>query len=254
MLTDSRRLVIKRLIEEEGTVRVAELSKILNVSEVTIRRDLDTLEKDNSIQRVHGGAIVIEESDVIKEFFDLRSQEHREEKRRIGKAGAELIKDGNVAILDAGTTTFEIAKNLGNKKNLTVITNALNITMKALTSTEITVMMTGGIFKQPSLSLTGPKAGESLKDLNANMFFLSVQGISVEKGITNASISDIFFKKAAMKAAKEVIVVADSSKFGKVEFCTICPLSVIHKIITDSKVPKETVEELESYQIEVIIV
>ncbi len=254
MLAEGRRLAIKGLVEEEGIVKVADLGKILNVSEVTIRRDLDIMEKDNSLQRVHGGAIVAEESDIIKKFFDRRSQEHWREKRRIGEAGAELIKDGDVVIMDAGTTTFEMAKNLGNKKNLTVVTNALNIAMKAFTSTEITGMMTGGIFKQPSLSLTGPTTAESLKDLNADMFFLSVQGISVEKGITNASISDIFFKKAAMKAAREVIVVADSSKFGKVKFCTISPLSAIHKIITDSKVPKETVEELESCGIEVIIV
>lgn len=255
MLGDVRRLTIKRLLREEGSAKVAELSRVLNVSEVTIRRDLDVLEQENQIRRVHGGAVVLGDQIGISELFDRRSQEHKEEKRRIGQAAAHLIKNGNVVILGAGTTTTGVARSLAaQKKNLTVITNSVSIATELSMNPGISVMLTGGSFRRTSLSLAGPKAAESLRDLNADMYFLAVQGISVERGLTSASFSDLSFKRTAMKTAKEVIVVADSSKLGNVEFCTIAPISAVHRIITDSKIPKEMVEKLNSHQVRLTVV
>lgn len=255
ILAGVRLLTIERFLREEGSIRVTELSRVLNVSEVTIRRDLDALEQGNQIRRVHGGAIIFGDEVETSNFFSQRLREHKEEKQRIGQVAAALINDGDVVILNAGTTTTQLARSIVvEKKELTVITNGVNIALELSKNSGITVILTGGTFRKTTLSLTGPKVAESLKDLNVEIFFISVQGISIERGLTSASFSDLDFKRAAMRAAKEVIVTADSSKFGNIEFCTIASLSEVQKIITDSKVSKNIVKQLKDHRVELIVV
>ncbi|MFQ6065734.1 MAG: DeoR/GlpR family DNA-binding transcription regulator [bacterium] len=253
MLAAVRQSEIKKLIQDEGSVRVSELSKIFKVSGVTIRRDLEKLEQEEVIKRTHGGAVVLGTDDLMRNLA-FRDQAHVEEKRRIGKAAARLVKDGNTIILDGGTTTTEIARNLDNAKNLTVVTNAVNIPLALRNNSEITIIMTGGTLKAPSFSLTGRAAAESINHLNVDKTFLSVQGISLEKGLTNTSVSDLYLKRSIIAAAKEVILVADSSKFGRIEFCTVAPITAVHKIITDNEISPHLTRELETIGIEVIVV
>jgi len=252
MLAAERRQKIKKLIQDERSVRVSELSKIFSVSEVTIRRDLDKLEKEGVIERTHGGAVVFGTPDLMRNVI-LRDQSHIEEKQRIGKVAATFVNNGNSIILDGGTTTIEVARNIKNLKDLTVVTNALNVCLELASNPEITIIVTGGLFKQPSLSLTGPEAAEAIKHLNVDMAFISVQGVSLSKGLTNTSISDLYLKRAMISAAKEIILVADSSKFGRVEFCTVAPITAVHKVVTDNKLSKYYLDELKKRQIEVFL-
>ena len=252
MLAAERRSRIAKVIEDETSVRVSELSEVLQVSEVTIRRDLQELEKEGIAKKVHGGAIVVGTMDAIRNF-NLRRGKFKKEKDCIAKAAARFIKNDSTIILDGGSTTTQIAQNMSAVENVNVITNGVNIALELAANSEITIMMIGGLLKTTTLSVTGPETAEYLKHFNADIVFLAVQGISLEKGLTNTSISDLYFKRAVIKAANEIIVVADSSKFNKVEFSTIAPLSDVNKIITDDGVSQSLVKEFRKKQIEVII-
>jgi len=252
MLGAERRVRIKKLLREEGSVKVSRLSKLFNVSEVTIRRDLAKLEKERAIKRIHGGAMAAD-SDTPTFSFLSRTQEQAKEKELIGKKAAELIKDGSTIILDSGTTTSEIAKNLKKYRNLKVITNALNIALELADSPGISIVVPGGALKPPSLSLTGSRVVEFIKNVNVDMTFLSVQGVSLKEGLTNNSISDLYLKRAIIDAARQVHLVVDSSKFNKVGLYTIGPITVVDTIVTDGNVPRSLVRHLSSKKVKVIL-
>jgi len=252
MLGAERRVRIKKLLREEGSVKVSRLSKLFNVSEVTIRRDLAKLEKERAIKRIHGGAMAAD-SDAPTFSFLSRTQEQAKEKELIGKKAAELIKDGSTIILDSGTTTSEVAKNLRGHRNLKVITNALNIALELADNRDISVVVPGGSLKGASLSLTGPRVVEFVKNVNVDITFLSVQGVSLEEGLTNNSISDLYLKRAIIDVARKVVLVVDSSKFNKVELYTISPITLVDTIITDKNAPGPLVHQLLSKKIKVIL-
>lgn len=251
MLEGERRVKIKKLMREEGTVEVSQLSELFNVCEVTIRRDLAKLEKERAIKRIHGGAMAVDSSAPIFNFIS-RAQEQAKEKELIGKKAAELIKDGSTLILDSGTTTSEVAKNLRGYRNLKVITNALNIALELADNRDISVVVPGGSLKGASLSLTGPQVVEFVKNVNVDITFLSVQGVSLKEGLTNNSISDLYLKRAIIDVARKVVLVVDSSKFNKVELYTIGPITLVDTIITDKNAPGPLVHQLLSKKIKVI--
>ena len=166
MLATHRRQKILELLTEDGLARVTDLSKIFNVSEVTIRQDLDKLEKEDLIIREHGGAYLASLSSQVQSI-SFQHKENMDLKSRIGKKAAEFIQDSDTIILDSGSTVTEIAKNLRDSRDLTVITNAINIPMIIGGEPGITVLVTSGEFKAPTLSLTGQKAADFFKDLIA---------------------------------------------------------------------------------------
>ena len=252
LLGAERRLKIKKLLREEGSVQVSQLSELFNVSEVTIRRDLAKLEKEGSVKRIHGGAMAIDSNAPIFSFLS-RAQEKAKEKELIGKKAAELVNNGNTIILDSGTTTSEVAKNLKGYKNLKVITNALNIALELAENPEISVVVPGGSLKGPSLSLVGSQVIEFVRNVNVDIAFLSVQGVSLEKGLTNNSISDLYLKRAIIDAAKEVILVVDSSKFNKVGLYTVAPVTAVNVIVTDENIPPSLLYRLLCKKIKVIV-
>ena len=252
LLGAERRLKIKKLLREEGSVQVSQLSELFNVSEVTIRRDLAKLEKEGSVKRIHGGAMAIDSNAPIFSFLS-RAQEKAREKELIGKKAAELVNNGNTIILDSGTTTSEVAKNLKGYKNLKVITNALNIALELAENPEISVVVPGGSLKGPSLSLVGSQVIEFVRNVNVDIAFLSVQGVSLEKGLTNNSISDLYLKRAIIDAAKEVLLVVDSSKFNKVGLYTVAPVTAVNVIVTDENIPPSLLYRLLCKKIKVIV-
>jgi DeoR/GlpR family transcriptional regulator of sugar metabolism len=181
------------------------------------------------------------------------NKDNMDKKILIGKKAAELIDNGDVIILDSGSTTTEIAKNLVGRKNLTVITNALNIAILLGSHPGIEVMMTGGEFKPPTLSLTGQKAADFLTDIHVDKLFLATAGISLKSGLTYPSISDLVVKKAMIEAADIVYLVADSTKVRKSSFASLGALSLINYIITDYSVSKEHKELFKEHDIHFII-
>ena len=244
MALNQRRVKILHLIREDGHAKVQDLSKIFNVTDVTIRQDLESLEQMGYIQREHGGAFLKGVGSFAK-TGQLFNQTHLEEKKEIAQKGDSII-------LDSGSTTTEIAKLLMNYKDLTVITNALNIALILGENHGINLIVTGGEFKAPTLSLTGKMAADSFKDIRANKLFLATAGISSDMKLTYPSLSDLVVKSAMIESASKVYLVADCSKIGVSAFASLGSVSLANAIITDSTITEEDFERLKELEVEVI--
>ena len=252
ILAHQRRTRILDLIREEGSAKVADLSRIFGVSEVTIRQDLDKMEAEGAVTRQHGGAFLKSGPDLVRSL-SLQRIENMELKRRIGARAASLVPDGATVILDAGTTTTEIARELLSRQNLTVITNALNIALILGQSRGITVLMTGGEFKGPTLSLTGPKSADFFTNLHADTVFLAVAGVDPHAGLTYPGFADLPVKQAMLRAASRSYLVADSTKMGKRSLATLGPVTMVNSLITDPGIDKAARSDVEKAGVEVVI-
>ena len=252
MLPNQRRDKILELLKEDGSAKVIDLARIFKVTEVTIRQDLEKLEKDGLVTKEHGGAYLKNVEDQVR-TFSLGNQENIDKKERIANKCLEFIESGDSIILDSGSTTTEIAKKLRGYKNLTVITNALNIALILGAEPGIEVIMTGGEFKPPTLSLTGQKAADFFKGINVQKLFLATAGISLKSGLTYPSISDLVVKKAMIDAADTTYLVADSTKIGKSAFASLGALSLINYIITDASIEEKHKQVFHDNEIELII-
>jgi DeoR/GlpR family transcriptional regulator of sugar metabolism len=252
MLAQQRRTKILELLQEEGSARVSSLSKLFDVSEPTIRQDLERLEADGYVSREHGGAYLKTIPEQVRSLT-LQHTENMDKKVRIGRKAAELIDDGDFIILDSGTTVTEIAKNLENKKNLKIITNSLNIALLLGAHYEFEVMVTGGEFKAPTLSLTGEKAADFFEQIYVNKLFLATGGVSFNTGLTYPGFNDLQVKKAMIESASAVYLVADSTKIGKTSFAALGPVELIQFLITDEDVDQKVKAELEKRGINVLI-
>lgn len=252
MLPNQRREKILELIREDGHAKVLDLSRIFKVTEVTIRQDLEKLENEGSIMREHGGAY-LKNMDLNVRNFSLQNQDNLAEKMMIARKALEFIEEGDTIILDSGSTTSELAKIITGFRNLTVITNALNIGLLLGAEPGINVIITGGEFKAPTLSLTGQKAADFFQNLHVDKLFLATAGVSLKSGLTYPGISDICVKRAMIESANETYLLADSSKIGKNAFASLGALSLINYLITDSGIRKEDIEWLKSYEVEFIL-
>lgn len=252
MLAQTRKEKIFEMLKEDGSVKVADLSRIFKVSEVTIRQDLEKLEQEGIVTREHGGAFLNGIGMQVQNFA-LSNLVNMDKKERIGKKAAEFIDNGDTIILDSGTTTTEIAKAIVNKRNITVVTNAINIVMLLGSNPAINVILTGGEFKPPTLSLTGQRAADFFSGLHVDKLFLATAGISLKSGLTYPSLSDIAVKKAMIEAADVVYLVADSTKVGKSSLASLGALSLIHYLITDSEIAEKDKEIFKEHEIDFII-
>jgi DeoR/GlpR family transcriptional regulator of sugar metabolism len=252
MLAEQRRLKILELLQEEGSARVSYLSKTFDVSEPTIRQDLEKLEAEGYIIREHGGAFLQSIPHQVGSL-SLQHQENMDKKIRIGKKAAEFIQDWDSIILDSGSTTTEVAKNLTEKQHLQIITNALNIALLIGSHPSIELLVTGGEFKAPTLSLTGERAAGFFQHLHVNKLFLATAGISWEAGLTYPGLSDLPVKKAMIASATEVYLVADSTKIGKASFASLGGLDLITYFITDSGIETKDRELFEQKGVKVIL-
>lgn len=241
--TLDRRAKIIEYIESRGQVNVVDLSKEFNVSEVTIRNDLAQLEEKGLLIRSRGGAIRSQRVGIDYKLNE-KSKKYLKEKQAIGKKTVELIKDNDTIIIDSGSTTMEVAKNLSGFKNLTVITNALNIASILVNYENVKVIMLGGILRKNSLSLIGPIAESSIKNYYCDKLIIGVDGIDSEHGISTPNIEEAQLNKLMIEISKEVIVVTDSSKFSRRSFAYIAPISKIDVVVTDSNIPSKEYEAL----------
>ncbi|WP_221181442.1 DeoR/GlpR family DNA-binding transcription regulator [Histidinibacterium lentulum] len=252
MLSAVRRQRILDWIEEEGAARVRDLAQAFEVTEATIRQDLERLEGTGRITREHGGAYL---NSVPAQVASL-ALHHRVEmdrKARIGALAASLVKDGETLILDAGTTTTEIATRLTRHADLTVITNALNIAMILGSVPGFAVHMPGGQFKPPTLSLSGDKSVEYFRDILAGRLFLATAGVDVRLGLTYPGFADLQLKEAMIRAAQHVYLVADSTKISKASFTRLGDLDLIQTFITDEGISDADARDFEARGIEVLI-
>ncbi|HSP87537.1 MAG TPA: transcriptional repressor AgaR [Ignavibacteriaceae bacterium] len=252
ILTIDRRVEILDLVNSQGQVAVNNLSKRFNVSEVTIRNDLSHLEKKGLLIKSRGGGLKTQRVGIDQELNE-KAKINSKEKQAIGKKAAEIIKDDDTIIIDSGTTTDEIAKNLGEIKNLTVITNALNVASRLIRD-EIKVILLGGILRNTSLSLIGSIAENSIKNFYCDKCFIGVDGIDSQFGIFTPNPEEAHLNKMMIESSKEVIVVTDSSKFKRRSFAFIAPIFKVNTVITDSRIPEDELKDLQSLGIKVILV
>jgi len=233
-------------------VGVSDLSHELAVSPATVRRDLHVLERQKLLARTHGGAMA---ERVLYELpLRYKTARHREEKRRIAAAAVERIPDGAAVGLTGGTTTTEVARALAGRAGLTVVTNALNIASELAIRPNLKLVVTGGVARSESYELVGPLAEQSLEALNLDAVFVGVDGIDLIAGLTTHHEVEAHTNRALIDRSRNVVVVADSSKIGRVGFARICQLSKVHEIITDAAGDARALRALEEAGVRVTTV
>ncbi len=231
MRQPDRLSAILEQLSVSGSVSVTELGLQFGVSLATIRRDLQLLEEQRLVARVHGGAVA---RGVLYELpLRYKVARNQEEKRRIANAAASEVADGTTVGFTGGTTSTEVARAVSEKAGLTVVTNALNIASELAVRSNLKLVVPGGVARAASYELAGPIAEATLAGLNLDLVFVGVDGISVEAGCTTHHEVEAHSNRALIKRARRAIVVADGSKLGRVTFARICELHEIDELITD---------------------
>lgn len=253
MLNEERRRAILEILNRDGRVLVLDLARRFETSQVTIRKDLEELHAHGLIHRTHGGALPAREGALEDPTLREKEKLHRKEKLRIAQTAAGLVQEGQVVILDSGTTTTAIAHSLRHFHNLTVVTNAVNIAAE-LSGTAVEVILTGGTLRKNSFSLVGPIAEETLHRLNADILFLGVDGFDVQYGLSTPNLLEAKVNRVMVEVAKRTVAVCDSSKFGRRSLSLIVPPSALHQVVTDRGVLKSDVRLLKKAGIEVTLV
>ncbi len=254
-MTLQRRAQIADLVQQEGEVRVNELAGLFLVSEVTIRSDLDYLEKEGQLTRDRGGAVAIGNNRLVKTLLgiDKRACLHLDEKQRIAQAAAELVRPGDTIIMDAGTTVVEMARHLANIPSLTVVTNALNVALEVGARTSAEVILLGGKLSREASCTLGPLASQTLKDLVVQKVFLGTQALDLDHGITDTTMEIAQIKRAMIQSAHEVILLSNSSKWGHAGFIKVAPLQAVHTLVSDTDLPAEARTALEQVGIKLLL-
>jgi len=228
------------IVEEvlrEGEVSVETLAARLGVSPSTVRRDLGLLERQGLLRRTHGGATAV--SPMLYEPFRYDSSfqeqegQHAEEKRRIGFAAAERVKDGETIGLTAGTTATQVARSLRHRTGITVVTNTVNVAMELCNREDLSVYVTGGYLRGGWFSLVGAPAIAGVREVFLDRVFVGVNAVHAERGLTCHHPDEAAVNRALVAQARERVVVADRSKLGRVARCLICPTAEVHVLITD---------------------
>lgn len=254
LLVEERRRKILETLEHSERVTVQELVREFAVSAVTVRKDLDALTEAGAIVRSHGGALKpLGPTDIAVEVKEIL---HHEEKARIGAAAAALVQDDETIILDSGTTTLEVARQIAARpfRSLTVITNGLNIAMELARLSHVRLIMLGGMVRHVSCSVVGPHAEHMLQGLNADRLFLGVDGLDLQIGLMTPDVLEAQLNAILIRVAREVNVVTDSSKFTRRSLSVIARLDAVHRVITDDRIAPDFSAALRVKGIEVVTV
>lgn len=249
MFAEERRMRIVDIINSGKTVTVEELSRILDVSDSTVRRDLKYLEGKGLIHRTHGGAISPLPTDYEPTFLE-KEEERIEEKKAIGMKAASLIEDGDTVIIDSGTTTMEIVKNLSVTR-AKIVTNSPHAAIELQFRQGIEVIVTGGILRYETQALVGPMADEFISRIRADKAFIGTNGISLD-GFTTPNVTEAATKRAMVRSAEKVYIAADSSKFNKASFMRFADLDEADCIITDEGLSDDICREFSENGIQII--
>jgi DeoR/GlpR family transcriptional regulator of sugar metabolism len=250
MPVDQRRNRLLELIQVRGFASLPELASQLDVSESTVRRDLDFLEESGAAKRIHGGAFYTGVSPKLP-HFDQRQATNWEKKRQIGRAACRLIEDADTVLLDGGSTTYELAQLLVGRP-LQVVTNSLPVANLFTSSANTDLVLVGGVMHHRTGVLLGQYARHMLSELSVRRAMLSVASVS-EKGFYNSNLLIVEAERAMMEAADEVIVLADSTKFGHQSLSHLCELGGIDRLVVDSGIAPEWRARVESAGVDVIV-
>lgn len=255
LLADERRREIVKLLRKDGSVSVEQLVRRFNVSAVTLRTDLGQLAQQGLLVRSYGGALLPQspQEDIP---LNIKRSVHHAQKVRIARAAAQLVTARQTVILDSGTTSAELAKAIkaANASPLTVVTHALNIAQEFATSSNLSVIMIGGLMRHVSGSFVGPQAERSIRELHADHFFLGVDGLDPEIGLSTPDQLEAQLNALMMQVSQEVTVIADASKFGRRSLSVIDRVERVRRIITDDRVQPEMLDRVRQTGVEVVVV
>lgn len=252
--TKERRSLILSILETGEAISVTRLSQQLGISEVTIRKDLTELQRRNLVVRTRGGAIRVPKTAAGEDtkIEDKRLYNIRE-KQAIGRLAASLIHNGDTILLDSGTTTLEVAKNLDRLQQLTVITNSMDIALELLHYNRFTIILLGGHVRQTSHSSVGPLAEATLKNFYCDKLFLGIDSFNMEDGISTPNIEEAHLNQNMIDMSKEVIAVCDSSKFNRRSFAFIAPVSKLTAVVTDNAIERDIKLKLQDQGVQIYI-
>ncbi|HLO31484.1 MAG TPA: DeoR/GlpR family DNA-binding transcription regulator [Anaerolineales bacterium] len=250
--TPERQKQILSLLAQQGRLSVTEIVKQFSISEATARRDLESLTSRGKAQRVHGGVIAVEQAPPELPILE-RENEQIDEKIRIGRAAARLIASKETVFLGSGTTVLEVARNLRDHQNLTVITNSLPVLNMLAGAKGITVISLGGMLRESELSFIGHITEQALTDIRVDKVIMGARGVSLEHGLTNDYLQETLTDRAIMKSGSEVMIVADHTKVNRVSTVLLAPLNSMHTFVTDSGADKKFLQALKQQKIQVVM-
>lgn len=255
VLARRRRELIAERVRREGSVRVSELTVELGVSDMTVRRDLEALTAAGVVDKVHGGATLASEAATNEPGFAVKSTEQLDEKRAIARAAARCVRPGTAIGLLAGTTTWQLAVELGDVAELTVVTNSMRIADALLADErpDRTVMLTGGV-RTPSDALVGPLAVQAVSSLHLDQVFMGTHGMNERVGFTTPNLLEADTNRAFIESARELIAVADHTKWNIVGLATIAPLAAARALVTDDAMAPTDLATLREHIDEVVVV
>lgn len=251
MSVSDRREEILQLLYQHQRMRVVELSEMLGVSEVTVRRYLAQLAEEGKVRRYHGWASLAPEAAAERPFRE-RAQQATEEKERIARQAASMVPDGATVMLSGGTTTARIVRHLRDRTGLTIITSALNIAAEVVEWESCRLIVCGGLVRDGSYQMIGPAAVATIERLTADFAFIGVDGITTRHGLTTSDIFEAEVDAAMIRAARHAVVVADSRKLGRTGVAVIGPVSEIGTLITDHNASPHICRDLEDQGVEVV--
>lgn len=250
-ITERHQFILQRL-KENGRVNIQELSELMEVSGVTIRKDLKLLEEKNLLFRTRGGGS-LNNPYAVERPINEKALINADEKRKIARAAAELTAENDSIIIGSGTTVFGLAHYLYPATRLTVITPAVNVTLELSNRPNVEVWQLGGFVRQSSSSVAGPSAESTLEGISCGLLFLGVDGIDPDFGLSITNLTETSLNQKMIESAREVVVMADSSKFGRRGLGRVCGLEQVHYIVTDKAVKAQTVTLMEEKGIKMII-
>ena len=253
MTKESRQKMIVDLVVQHGSIQVTELAKLCNVSLVTIRKDLAELEKMNKLYRNNCKAIVMNPYVNNRNVFE-KEKLYSEEQRIIGEYAATLVEPGDSIAIASGTSVHALARAIQQTEGLTVVTSSLEVSTILAQKDSIDIIQLGGVLRHSSHSVVGKFAEQALSEFLCNKFFMGVDGIDLELGLTTTNIMEASLNRVMMNTAQKTIVLADSSKFGKMGFSKITDIDNVDQIITDSHIKPQTASAIEDLGIKLTIV
>jgi DeoR family transcriptional regulator, fructose operon transcriptional repressor len=252
LFEEERKQKIADYVQEHERASVGELAQYFQVSESTVRRDLKDLEEAKQLRRTHGGAVAVQ-NDNTEPPFNEKEDRLRNQKEWIAKAAASIVEEGDTLFLDAGSTTYYLAKELRAFKKLTVVTNSIMAAQELAGSPHIDLLLTGGSLRYETLAMVGPVAEKTMDMVRVDKVFLAINGLDSENGLTTPSMVEAEMKRRMIRAGKQIILLADHSKYGKVSFARVAALKEIDILITDADIPALGAAALEEAGIQLMI-
>jgi DeoR/GlpR family transcriptional regulator of sugar metabolism len=253
MTTYERRQRLLDLLRRQPGLRVPDIAQALDISEGTVRNDLNALQGEGRLTRFHGGAVLIEQQNFSNTSFASRHHEHAAEKEGIARAAAEMVNDGDSILMDASSTIYYLALALESKQRLRVVTNGLDVAQLLAKNTSNTVILIGGILNQDGSSVTGLFSEQVIQDLHIQKAFVSASGFSVERGLTEVHLEEAQLKKKAIESAQQVYALVDSSKLGKEDLTPFARPDQVCCLYTDAGISKAWEDKLRQAGITVTV-